>query len=123
VRRKSRANSERRGDAAATARCRSRSAFAHARSRITRVGYRGFQITGRCLIPGDGSVAGMGGVSNGEFAFAFLVAAIAGIGVFFHAERHGIKHASAWASFVFLFLIVGLPAYLFRVRRGRKRTR
>ncbi len=65
----------------------------------------------------------MGGVSNGQFAFAFIVAAVAGIAVFFHAERHGIKHPSAWASFVFLFLIVGLPSYLFYARRGRNRTR
>jgi hypothetical protein len=61
-------------------------------------------------------------VSNAQFAFAFVVAAVAGIAVFFHAERHRIKHPSAWASFVFLFLIVGLPSYLIharRVRRGR----
>ncbi|MDX6427445.1 MAG: hypothetical protein QOD52_2850, partial [Gaiellaceae bacterium] len=44
----------------------------------------------------------------------------AGTAVFFHAERHKVPHPSAWASFVFLFLIAGLPTYLIRVRRLRK---
>ncbi|HZQ82400.1 MAG TPA: hypothetical protein VFB25_10550 [Gaiellaceae bacterium] len=64
----------------------------------------------------------MGSVSNAQFGVAFVVAAISGIAVFFHAERHGIRHPSAWASFVFLFLIVGLPLYLLHARR-RNRTR
>jgi hypothetical protein len=58
--------------------------------------------------------------SSGEFLVAFVLAASAGTAVFFHAEKHRIKHPSAWASFVFLFLIVGLPAYLFQVRRVRR---
>lgn len=61
--------------------------------------------------------------SNQEFAFAFVLGAIAGTAVFFHAERNRIKHPSAWASFVFLFLIVGLPAYALHVRRVRRRRR
>jgi Flp pilus assembly protein TadB len=60
-------------------------------------------------------------VSNGQFAFAFLLAAVAGTAVFFHAERNSIRHPSAWASFVFLLLIVGLPSYLVHVRRIRRR--
>ncbi len=63
----------------------------------------------------------MSGFSNVQFAFAFLLGAAAGIPVFFHAERHNIKHPSAWASFVFLFLLVGLPSYLIHVRRVRRR--
>ncbi|MFL5953336.1 MAG: hypothetical protein ACJ76I_04415 [Gaiellaceae bacterium] len=62
----------------------------------------------------------MSSVSNQQFLFAFLLAAAAGTGVFFHAERHRIKHPSAWASFVFLLLIVGLPAYALHVRRVRR---
>ena len=61
--------------------------------------------------------------SNQEFAVAFLLGAIVGTAVFFHAERNRIKHPSAWASFVFLFLIVGLPAYAFHVRRVRRARR
>jgi Flp pilus assembly protein TadB len=52
---------------------------------------------------------------------AILIAASAGSAVFFHAERHHIRHPSAWASFVFLFLIVGLPLYMRHVRRSRRR--
>jgi len=56
-----------------------------------------------------------------QFLVAILIAAGAGTAVFFHAERHRIKHPSAWASFVFLFLIVGLPSYALHVRRVNRR--
>jgi hypothetical protein len=59
-------------------------------------------------------------VTTGQFLIAFLFAASAGTAVFFHAERNKVPHPSAWASFVFLFLIAGLPSYLLRVRRLRK---
>jgi Flp pilus assembly protein TadB len=55
--------------------------------------------------------------------FAILIAAAAGTWVYFHAERNRIKHPSAWASFVFLLLIVGLPAYLVHVRRVKRQRR
>jgi hypothetical protein len=45
---------------------------------------------------------------------------IAGVIVFFHAERNGIKHSSAWASFVFLLTPIGLLAYVLYVRRVRR---
>lgn len=61
--------------------------------------------------------------TNEQFLVAFVVAAIAGTLTFFHAERNHIKHPSAWASFVFLFLVVGLPLYLLHVRRVRRRRR
>jgi hypothetical protein len=41
--------------------------------------------------------------------------------VFFHATKHSIKHPSAWASFVFVALVIGLPSYLLHVRRTRRR--
>ena len=62
----------------------------------------------------------MSNVSPGQFLVAFLIAAAAGTAVFFHAEKHKVPRPSAWASFVFLFLIAGLPSYLLRVRRLRK---
>ena len=65
----------------------------------------------------------MANLTTAQFLFAFLAAAGAGTGVFFHAERNKIPHASAWASLVFLFLIVGLPAYAVHVRRVRRRRR
>ena len=55
-----------------------------------------------------------------QFLAAFVIAAGAGTAVFFHAERNKIKHPSAWASAVFLFLAVGLPLYLLQVRRVRR---
>jgi high-affinity Fe2+/Pb2+ permease len=61
--------------------------------------------------------------TTGQFLLAFLVAAAVGTAVFFHAERNKIRHPSAWASFVFLFLIVGLPSYAWQVRRVRRRRR
>ena len=65
----------------------------------------------------------MSSPSTAQFLIAFLIAAAAGTGVFFHAERSKIRHPSAWASFVFLFLIVGLPSYALHVRRVRLRRR
>jgi hypothetical protein len=59
--------------------------------------------------------------SPAQFLIAFVLAAVAGTLVFFHAERNKIPHPSAWASFVLLFLIVGLPAYALYVRRVRAR--
>jgi hypothetical protein len=59
-------------------------------------------------------------VTPASFLITFLLGASAGTAVFFHAERHKVPHPSAWASFVFLFLIVGLPSYAIRVRRLRK---
>jgi Flp pilus assembly protein TadB len=61
--------------------------------------------------------------SNQDFLIAFVIAAAAGTAVFFHAERNRIKHPSAWASFVFLFMLVGLPAYALHVRRVKRQRR
>jgi hypothetical protein len=61
--------------------------------------------------------------SRGDFLIAFVVAAAAGTAVFFHAERNRIRHPSAWASFVFLLLIIGLPSYAWHVHRVRRRRR
>lgn len=65
----------------------------------------------------------MSSLSTTQFLVAFVVAAGAGTAVFFHAERNRIRHPSAWASFVFLFLIVALPTYALYVRRVRRRRR
>jgi hypothetical protein len=80
---------------------------------------QGAAVTGRTYHLRYGAVP-LSDVSNQQFLIAFLLAALAGTAVFFHAERHKIKHPSAWASFVFLFLIVGLPSYALHVRRVRR---
>ncbi|HET7378497.1 MAG TPA: hypothetical protein VFJ24_00510 [Gaiellales bacterium] len=59
--------------------------------------------------------------SSVDFLVALLLAAAAGTAVWFHADRNRIRHPSAWASFVFLFLIAGLPSYALHVRRVRRR--
>jgi hypothetical protein len=58
-----------------------------------------------------------------EFLFAWAVAGAVSIGVFLHANRHGVAHATAWASGVFLFLGLVLPLYIFRYRRRDKSGR
>jgi hypothetical protein len=62
----------------------------------------------------------VGNLTAAQFLLAFVLAAAAGTWVFFHAERNRIKHPSLWASFVFLFLVLGLPAYWVHVRRVRR---
>ena len=59
-------------------------------------------------------------VTTSQFLVAFVLAAAAGTTVFLHAERNHVRHPSAWASFVFLFLIAGLPSYLLHIRRLRR---
>lgn len=58
-----------------------------------------------------------------QFVIAFVLGGAAGTAVFFHADKHQVRHPSAWASFVFLFLILGLPLYLVHIRRLRRRGR
>jgi hypothetical protein len=58
-----------------------------------------------------------------EFLVAWALAGGASIGVFLHANRHGVAHATAWASGVFLFLGLVLPLYIFRYRRRDKSGR
>jgi hypothetical protein len=58
-----------------------------------------------------------------QFLVAFAIAAAAGTGVFFHAERNRIKHPSLWASAVFLLLAIALPLYALQVRRTRRARR
>ncbi len=62
-------------------------------------------------------------MSTAEFLIAFSLGAGAGVAVFLHAERNRIAHPSGWASFVFLALIVGLPAYALKVRSVRRGRR
>lgn len=61
--------------------------------------------------------------TNVQFLAAFVVGAAAGTAVFFHATKNAIRHPSAWASFVFFALLIGLPFYLAHVRRVRRERR
>ena len=62
-----------------------------------------------------------GELTTPQFLLAWAVASIAGIAVFFHADRHGSKHTTAWAIGVFLFLAVVLPIYVIHAYRRRRR--
>ena len=64
----------------------------------------------------------MGELSSTQFLLAYTIGTVAGILVWFHADRRGSKHATAWATCTFLFFAIALPAYLIHVRRTRNRT-
>ena len=54
-----------------------------------------------------------------QFLVAWAVAGAAGIGVFLHADRHGIRHPTAWGAGVFLALAIALPLYVIHYRRQK----
>jgi len=56
-----------------------------------------------------------------QFLVAWAVAGAAAIGVFLHANRHNVAHATAWGIGVFLVLGLALPLYVvvYLRRRGR----
>ncbi|MEO8291189.1 MAG: hypothetical protein ABI649_09385 [Gaiellaceae bacterium] len=58
-------------------------------------------------------------LSLGQFLFAWALAGGAAIGVFLHADRHGVRHATAWGIGVFLVLGLALPLYIIKYRRNR----
>ena len=54
-----------------------------------------------------------------EFLVAWALAGAAGIAVFLHANRHGVRHATAWGAGVFLALAIALPLYVIHYRRQK----
>jgi hypothetical protein len=50
------------------------------------------------------------------------VGAVAGVVVFLHADRHGSRHPTAWAVWVFL-LPITILVYVLHVYRTRRRRR
>ena len=61
--------------------------------------------------------------SPGEFVVAVGLAALISLGVFWHADRHGNHHATAWGIFAFLFAAVAVPLYfLLYWGRGRRQA-
>ncbi len=53
-------------------------------------------------------------LSPGEFFVALAVATGAAVLVFWHAERHGARRATAWGVAAFLFAAVVVPLYFLR---------
>jgi hypothetical protein len=54
-----------------------------------------------------------------QFILAWAVAGAAAIGVFLHADRHRVGHATAWGIGVFLVLGLALPLYVIHYRRQK----
>ena len=57
------------------------------------------------------------------FLIGWALGGAAAIAVFFHAERHGSRHATAWGIGVFLFLGIALPLYVIHHRLWRRSRR
>ena len=56
------------------------------------------------------------------FLLAWAIATGAAVFVFFHANKHGSRHATAWGLGVFLVLWLALPAYIVHDRRRKTPT-
>jgi len=50
------------------------------------------------------------------FATSVVVATLSALLVFWHADRHGSAHATAWGVAAFLFALVVVPLYFVRYR-------
>jgi len=66
------------------------------------------------------SVLALAKLSFGEFLVAVLVAAALSMWVYWHASRHGSRHATAWGILTFLFCPV-LPIYFINYYATRRR--
>jgi hypothetical protein len=63
----------------------------------------------------------LGHPTNAQFLVAFAIDAVVGAAVWIHADRNGIRHQTAWAIFVVLFLVIALPVYVLHVRHQRSK--
>jgi hypothetical protein len=57
-------------------------------------------------------IAALGNISPGAFILSVAIAAGLAMGVFWHASKHGNKHATAWGIATFLFAGLILPVYV-----------
>lgn len=53
-----------------------------------------------------------GNISPSAFILSVVIAAAVSMGVFWHASKHGNKHATAWGIATFLFAGIILPVYV-----------
>ena len=60
-------------------------------------------------------------VGFGQFFVAVLLAAGISTWVYWHASRHGSRHATAWGVATFLFVGLVLPVYLIHSFATRRR--
>jgi hypothetical protein len=60
-------------------------------------------------------------LSFGQFLVAVLLAAGISMWVYWHASKHGSRHATAWGVATFLFVGLVLPLYLIHYLVTRRR--
>ena len=60
-------------------------------------------------------------IGFGQFFFAVLLAAGLSMWVYWHARKHGSKHATAWGVLTFLAVGLFLPLYFLHYYATRKR--
>ncbi len=60
-------------------------------------------------------------VSFGQFVVGVLLAAALSTWVYWHASRHGSRHATAWGVGTFLVVGLFLPLYLIHYYLARRR--
>ncbi len=65
--------------------------------------------------------ASLANLSFGQFAVAVLLAAGLSMWVYWHASRHGSKHATAWGVLTFLAVGLFLPLYFIHYYLTRRR--
>ena len=53
-----------------------------------------------------------GNISPSAFILSVAIAAAISMGEFWHANKHGNKHATAWGIATFLFAGIILPVYV-----------
>jgi len=61
-------------------------------------------------------------VGFGQFFVAVLLAAGLATWVYWHASKHGSRHATAWGVATFLFAGLALPVYLIHSFTTRRRV-
>jgi hypothetical protein len=57
----------------------------------------------------------------GRFLIAVILAAAVSMWVYWHASRHGSRHATAWGVLTFLALGIVLPIYVIHYFATRRR--
>ena len=67
------------------------------------------------------SLAAVKALGFGQFLLAVLVAAAFSMWVYWHASRHGSKHATAWGVATFLAVGIVLPVYFIHYFVTRRR--
>jgi len=66
-------------------------------------------------------VAAISDLSPGQFILVVLLAAALSMWVYWHASRHGSRHATAWGVLTFLAAGVVVPVYFIHSFLSRRR--